>query len=212
MALQINLEGKVALITGVSSGIGAGIAKMFAMAGANVSGCGTSANGSEFLKEAEKRQAKAMYTSIDVTVEEDLVRLVKQTIAKFGRIDFLISNAGKNVFEGAADCGPQQWEKNIELNLASHWRLARLCKPYLEQNKGVIIIMSSNHAFSSIAGCFPYSVAKTALTGLVRSLAIEWSPLIRTVGIAPGFIETSGSKKWFESFPDPELEEKSHHR
>ncbi len=55
-------------------------------------------------------------------------------------------------------------------------------------------------------GCFPYNVTKTALTGLVRSLAIEWGPNIRTVGLAPGFIDTEGNQKWFDSFPDAEKE------
>ncbi len=66
--------------------------------------------------------------------------------------------------------------------------------------------MASNHAFSSIAGCSPYNIAKTALTGLVRSLAIEWGPKIRTVGIAPGFIETPGNQVWFNSFADADKE------
>ena len=206
MALLINLKDKVVLITGVSSGIGAGVAKMFAMAEANISGCAASENCKEFIKEAERYNTKALYTSCDVTKEEELYKLVQNTIDKFGKIDILVSNAGKNVFESAANCSEEHWENNIELNLASHWRLAKLCKHYLEKNNGVIIVMSSNHAYNSIPGCFPYNVAKTALTGLVRSLAIEWGPTIRTVGIAPGFIETTANKKWFDSFPDPEKE------
>ena len=97
-----------------------------------------------------------------------------------------------NVFEGAAACSESQWTYNLDLNLASHWRLAKLCKPYLEQSgNGVILLMTSNHAFCSIPGCFPYNVTKTAITGLVRSLTIEWGPKIRTVGVAPGFIDGS---------------------
>jgi NAD(P)-dependent dehydrogenase (short-subunit alcohol dehydrogenase family) len=96
---------------------------------------------------------------------------------------------------------------NYKLNLSSHWAISKLCKPYLERSdNGVIIIMTSNHAFTSIPGCFPYNVTKTALTGLVRSLAMEWGPKIRTIGMAPGFIETPGNDKWFESFPDAEAE------
>jgi NAD(P)-dependent dehydrogenase (short-subunit alcohol dehydrogenase family) len=75
-----------------------------------------------------------------------------------------------------------------------------------ESNNGVIIVMTSNHAYHSIPGCFPYNVTKTALTGLVRALAIEWGPDIRVVGLAPGFIQTEGGEVWFESFADPEAE------
>ena len=102
----------------------------------------------------------------------------------------------------AAGCTEERWQYNLDLNLASHWRLSKLCKPYLEQSgEGVILLMTSNHAFGTIPGCFPYSVTKTAITGLVRNLAIEWGPAIRTVGVAPGFIDTAGNDTWFDSFP-----------
>ena len=203
---QIDLTGKTVVITGVTTGIGASIAKMFAKAGANISGCATSADGGDFTKVSSENPEKALYSQCDVTKEEDLQKFIQNTVEKFGRIDVLVSNAGQNVFEGAANCDEAHWQQNMELNLASHWRLTKLCKPYLEKNNGVIIIMTSNHAYSSIPGCFPYNVTKTALTGLVRSLAIEWGPSIRTVGIAPGFIDTPGNQKWFDSFPDPETE------
>lgn len=206
MALEINLNNKVTLITGVTSGIGAAIATVFAKAGSNVVGCGrheaSSQEAVSFVNRINDFKLEALYLQTDVTVTDDLQNLVQQTINIFGRIDILITNAGANVFEGAENCDEEHWQQNMELNLASHWRLAKLCKPYLEKNNGVIIIMTSNHAYSSIPGCFPYNVTKTALTGLVRSLAIEWGPSIRTVGIAPGFIDTPGNQNWFNSFPD----------
>jgi len=203
---QIDLTGKTVLITGVSSGIGLGIAKMFAKAGANVSGCGLDNHDGGFVKEAEEQGLKALYTVCDVTKKTQREKLIQNTVDTFGRIDILVSNAGQNIFEGAEKCEEEAWAYNMDLNLASHWQLAKLCKPYLEQNTGVIIIMTSNHAFSTIPGCFPYNVTKTALTGLVRSLAIEWGPRIRTVGLAPGFIDTPGNQQWFNLFPDPEKE------
>jgi NAD(P)-dependent dehydrogenase (short-subunit alcohol dehydrogenase family) len=206
MALEINLENKVALITGVTSGIGAAIATVFAKAGAHVAGCGMHESISEeakkFVNSVNDFKQEALYLKADVTVADDLQNLVQQTIDRFGKIDVLITNAGANVFEGAENCSEEAWFKNHELNLASHWRIAKLCKPWLDKSHGVIIIMTSNHAYSSIPGCFPYNVTKTALTGLVRSLAIEWGPSIRTVGIAPGFIDTPGNQNWFDSFAD----------
>ncbi|WP_255702914.1 SDR family NAD(P)-dependent oxidoreductase [Antarcticibacterium sp. 1MA-6-2] len=112
-----------------------------------------------------------------------------------------------NVFKGAELCEEEEWDFNADLNLKSHWQLSKLCKPLLEKSKkGVILIMSSNHGEATIPGCFPYNVTKTALKGLIQSLAIEWGPNIRTVGIAPGFIETEGNQKWFESFINPDEE------
>jgi NAD(P)-dependent dehydrogenase (short-subunit alcohol dehydrogenase family) len=211
MALEINLKDQVVLITGVSSGIGAGVAVMFAKAGASISGCARanqdSAPVNQFIQSIEYEGQQALYTETDVTDLSDLERLVKRTIDHFGRLDILISNAGVNVFEGVENCTEERWDYNLDLNLTSHWRLSKLCKPHLEKSEtGCIIIMTSNHAFSSISGCFPYNVTKTALTGLVRAMAIELSPGVRTMGLAPGFIDTAGNNKWFNSFPDPAVE------
>jgi NAD(P)-dependent dehydrogenase (short-subunit alcohol dehydrogenase family) len=203
---QIDLSGKTVLISGANSGIGLGIAEEMAKAGANVSGCATAKEDNDFIEKIKKFGTDVLYTSCDVTKDGELKNLINETIKKFGGIDVFVSNAGRNVFTGAEKSNDQDWNYNMDLNLTSHWRLAKLCKPHLEKNNGVIIIMTSNHAFSSIPACFPYNVTKTALTGLVRSLAIEWGPAIRTVGIAPGFIDTPGNQKWFDSFPDPQKE------
>lgn len=211
MGFQIDLKGKVVLVTGVSSGIGLGVAREFARAGAYVVGCSRKAEcdgkAVVFREAVEREGSRALYVQADVTVLSDLETLVDRMIGEFGRLDILVSNAGMNIFEGVEGCSEEEWAYNVELNLASHWRLARLCKPWLKKSgEGVILLMTSNHAFSSIPGCFPYCVTKTAITGLVRSLAIEWGPEIRTVGVAPGFIDTAGNDAWFASFPDARAE------
>ncbi len=211
MALSIDLKGRVALVTGASSGIGAGIARVLAQAGADIAGCGFSGENSEkaraFLADIKAGGRRAFYKQTNVERPEELEALVKAVLAEFGRLDILVSNAGRNVFKGAAWCDEEGWQRNLDLNLASHWRLSKLCRPHLEASgHGVVQIMTSNHAYATIPGCFPYNVTKTALTGLVRSLAIEWGPKVRVVGIAPGFIETSANDDWFASFPDPAAE------
>lgn len=211
MSFTLDYTDKVVLVTGVSSGIGLGTACAFARAGAHVAGCSRKAEEEEpvaaFRRGIEAEGGRCFYKQADVTRIEELEGLVTDTIRLFGRLDVVVSNAGVNIFEGAAACTEERWLYNMELNLASHWRLAKLCKPYLEQSgEGVLLLMTSNHAFSSIPGCFPYNVTKTAITGLVRSLAIEWGPAIRTVGVAPGFVDTAGNDTWFDSFPDPAAE------
>ena len=207
MSFTIDYKDKVVLVTGVSSGIGLGTAREFARAGAHVAGCARKAaddpSAAAFREAVESQGVRSLYVQTDVTCPEQLGLLVEETIRTFGRLDILVSSAGMNVFEGAAGCTEERWQYNLDLNLASHWRLSKLCKPYLEQSgEGVILLMTSNHAFGTIPGCFPYSVTKTAITGLVRNLAIEWGPAIRTVGVAPGFIDTAGTDTWFDSFPD----------
>ncbi len=122
-------------------------------------------------------------------------------------LDLLISNAGRNIFRGAGNASNDDWDECMELDLAAHWRLAKAARPHLVQaSDSAIVIIGSNHAWHTIPGCFPYNVAKAGLLGLVQSLAIEWGPEIRTVGIAPGFIDTAGNQSWFDEFPDPAAE------
>ncbi len=211
MSITIDFVGKVVLITGVSCGIGLGTAIEFARAGAHVAGCSRKATDSleakNFRQKVQKEDVEVLYVQADVTNPDDLNRFVYETIQVFGRIDVVVSNAGVNIFEGAERCSEKWWNYNMELNLASHWRLAKICKPYLEESEqGVILLMTSNHALHTIPGCFPYNVAKMGITALVQSLAIEWGPAIRTVGIAPGFIDTEGNDTWFDSFPDAAAE------
>jgi NAD(P)-dependent dehydrogenase (short-subunit alcohol dehydrogenase family) len=211
MSFTIDFKDKVVLITGVSSGIGLGTAKEFAKAGAHVAGCSRKPEADEgislFKQTVEAEGVRVLYVQCDVTKSEDLERFVEQTIHTFGRLDVVVSNAGVNIFEGSGNCSKSRWQYNLDLNLTSHWDLAKLCRPFLAKSgEGVILLMTSNHAFSTIPGCFPYNVTKTAITGLVRSLAIEWGPAIRTVGVAPGFIDTPGNDTWFSSFPDAEVE------
>jgi len=210
MALTIDLKGKIVLITGVTSGIGLGIAKMMAKAGCTVIGCAEHSEISEvaqhFLAEMKSFDVETDYFKTDMASAENIESLVADISNGYGKLDILISNAGQNVFKGTEDCSENDWQFNLDLNLSAHWRLARHCKSLLSANKGIIIVMASNHAFATIPGCAPYNIAKTALTGLVRSLAIEWGPDIRTVGIAPGFIDTPGNQQWFDSFEQADEE------
>jgi NAD(P)-dependent dehydrogenase (short-subunit alcohol dehydrogenase family) len=217
--IPIDLTGCRAFVSGVTSGIGAGIAAALARAGCDVAGCGRSAPDCDgaraFVKAVESTGRRAVYLEGNVAEAETPTRLIEQAVTALGGLDILVSNAGRNVFEGAAACSDEAWRECIDLDLAAHWRFAKAACAHLAQaTPGVILVIGSNHGWNTIPGCFPYNVAKAGLLGLVQSLAIEWGPDIRTVGIAPGFIDTAGSQAWFDSFPDPAAErertEKSH--
>lgn len=213
MSLNIDLSGRKALITGVSSGIGAGIARVLSEAGCAIAGCGLEPiehkGASTFVESVEGQGQFAHYTQVDLANGQAARAWVEQASNTLEGIDVVISNAGAAAFHSLSDATDEQWERNINLNLAAHWRVSQAAKPYLEQgNDPLIIIMASNHAYYTIPGCFPYNVAKAGLTAMVQSMAIEWGPTIRTVGIAPGFIDTIGGQEWFDTFPDPAAERK----
>ena len=208
MSLEIDLRGKRALVSGVSSGIGGGIANMLARAGCDISGCGLhtvdSEGAQQFIESVQKEGRKAEYLSLDLTDRGEIERWVETAVHTLGGIDILISNAGRNDFKGAETCSDEAWEDCMNLNLAAHWRLARSAYPYLKQTgNGVIIVIASNHAYSSSPGCFPYNVAKAGLLGMVQSFAIEWGPHIRAVGIAPGYVLTPALRALLNTSEDP---------
>ncbi|RJT45427.1 SDR family oxidoreductase [Rahnella woolbedingensis] len=197
---------RIVLVTGASQGIGHAIASTFLSHGDIVIGCAFSSP--EKAPHAQKLQEQYpehfFYYSVDMTQTASIASFISEVESRFGRLDVLVSNAGKNVFKGI-DCELEDWHHNLDLNLRSHWYIAKCCRPMLEKSRGVILVMTSNHAFSTMPGCAPYNITKRALLSLVQSLTIEWGPAIRTVGIAPGFIDTAGNQVWFDSHNDGEV-------
>lgn len=208
MTLNIDLTHRRALVTGVSSGIGAGIADALAQAGCDITGCGLEAVDNEgakrFIATVESHGRHAFYQALNIAEAQSARAFVDWAAAQLGGLDIVVSNAGRNVFKGVEKTTEADWEANIELNLAAHWHVTQAAKPYLENaEQPVIVIITSNHAYRTLPNCFPYNVAKAGLTAMVQSMAIEWGPHIRAMGIAPGFIETPLTETWFNNFPDP---------
>jgi NAD(P)-dependent dehydrogenase (short-subunit alcohol dehydrogenase family) len=184
------------------------VAGVLAKAGCDVAGCGIESADSEgakrFIELVERHGRRAYYQSVDLTDGAATRPFVDWAADQLGGLDFVVSNAGRNFHIGAAEASEADWQANIDLNLAAHWRVAQAAKPYLDRAQSpVVIIMGSNHAFYTLPNCFPYNVAKAGLVAMVQSLAIEWGPHIRAVGIAPGFIDTPMNIEWFGQFPDP---------
>lgn len=213
MTLNIDLSNYRALVTGVSSGIGAGIADMLAQAGCDVAGCGLESADSEetkrFVVTAEGHGRRAMYQSLDIADADASRSFVNWAAAQLDGLDIVISNAGRNFFKGVEKATDADWESNINLNLAAHWRVAQTAKAYLDKaDAPVIIIITSNHSLYTLPNSFPYNVAKAGLVAMVQSMAIEWGSHLRAVGIAPGFIDTPLAEAWFNEFPDPSAKRK----
>jgi len=213
MTLNIALTNYRALVTGVSSGIGAGIADSLAQAGCDIAGCGLEVADSEgaqrFISTVESYGQRAIYQSLDVADANASRSFVDWAAAELGGLDIVVSNAGRNFFKGVEKASDADWEANINLNLAAHWRVAQAAKPYLDKARApVVIVITSNHMLYTLPNSFPYNVAKAGLVALVQSMAIEWGPHLRAVGIAPGFIDTPLADAWFNEFPDPAAKRK----
>jgi 3-oxoacyl-[acyl-carrier protein] reductase len=188
------LEGKVALITGASRGIGRGIALKFAEQGANIAFTYLSSveKGQALEKELEAFGVKAKgYRSdaADFKAADDLVNAV---VADFGTVDILVNNAGITRDTLLMRMSEQQWDEVMNANLKSVFNLTKAVqKPMLKQRKGSIINMSSVVGVKGNAGQSNYAASKAGIIGFTKSVALELgSRNIRSNAIAPGFIET----------------------
>ncbi len=188
------LQGKTALITGASRGIGRDIALKFAEQGANVAFTYLSSveKGQALEKELEAFGIKAKgYRSdaADFKAAEDLVNTV---ITDFGTVDVLVNNAGITRDTLLMRMSEQQWDEVMNANLKSVFNLTKaITKPMLKQRKGSIINMSSVVGVKGNAGQSNYAASKAGIIGFTKSIALELgSRNIRSNAIAPGFIET----------------------
>lgn len=188
------LQGKTALITGASRGIGRGIAIKFAQEGANVAFTYLSSveKGLELQKELEAFGVKAKGYRSDAGDFKAAEELVNGVLADFGTIDVLVNNAGITRDTLLMRMTEQQWDEVINANLKSVFNLTKaITKPMLKQRNGSIINISSVVGVRGNAGQSNYAASKAGIIGFTKSVALELgSRNIRSNAIAPGFIET----------------------
>ena len=190
-----SLEGKTALITGSSRGLGRGIALALAEAGARVA-----LHGSKEVPESARAQVDAA-TSGAIAVAGDVSQphacqaIIEQVIAHFGRIDILVNNAGTIRRAPAADYSWDDWNAVLETNLSSVFRLSQLAgRPMLAQGGGKIINIASLLTFQGGIFVPSYAAAKGGVGQLTKALANEWASRgINVNAIAPGYMETDNT-------------------
>jgi 2-deoxy-D-gluconate 3-dehydrogenase len=189
-----DLEGKVALVTGGTRGIGRAIALAMAQAGAEV--VATSRNKehvAEVTKEITALGRKSISLTTDVTRTEERVRMVEETVRAFGRIDIFVSNAGGNpLFKRPEDTTEAEWDSVMNLNLkASFFSCIEVGKQMIKQKSGRIILIGSIFSRVTSYRVAPYVTSKSAILGMTRSLALDWHQHnIRVNCLAPGFVDT----------------------
>ncbi len=204
MSISGNLEGKVALITGGSRGIGLGIAHRFAQSGAKVMLVSRKADGLEAAKAelvaAGTPEENVAWESGNVGKEEDAQRCVASAIAQFGSLDVLVNNAATNPFVGhVIDVDMSRWAKTEEVNLRGPlmWTQAAW-RQHMKEHGGSVINISSVGGFVTSPALAVYNVFKSALMHMTRQLAYELAPGVRVNCLAPGLIKTDFAKYLWE--------------
>jgi dehydrogenase/reductase SDR family member 4 len=199
----MNLQNKVAIITGASKGIGKSIAHALGLAGAKVV---ISSRNQAQLDEVvaafatENIEAKAIAAHSGKL--EDLTHLVDETIRTFGRIDIIVNNAATNpVFGPIEDCDGKAFDKIMEVNVKGVLTLSQLAFPHLKAvGGGSIINISSVEGTKPSQGLGIYSVSKAALIQLTKAMALEWGQHnIRVNALCPGLIQTKFSEALWQN-------------
>lgn len=189
----MRLEGKVAIVTGTGSGIGKDIAERFALEGAKVVAASRRAvNGQPVVDGILAAGGDAIFVQCDVANEADVERFFAETVAKYGRVDVLVNNAGVNFVSPFEECTSDQWDRVLNVDLRGTYMCCRQAiLEMLKVGSGSIINVASNHTMAAVKGAAPYDAAKWGMVGLTKSLAIEFaSRNIRVNVLSPGLIHT----------------------
>jgi NAD(P)-dependent dehydrogenase (short-subunit alcohol dehydrogenase family) len=188
VTVELDLAGRVALVTGGVRGVGLGIARTFLEAGATVVTC--SRTPPESPVRAGGRSAH--HVTADVRDADSVDALVEGVVARHGRLDVLVNNAGGAPYALAADASPSFHSKIVELNLLSPLLVSQAANAVMQDQEdgGAIVMVSSISATRPSPGTAAYGAAKAGVDSLVRSLAVEWAPKVRLNAIDVGLVRT----------------------
>lgn len=189
----MKLEGKVAIVTGATSGMGRATAVLFAAEGAKVVVAGrNAARAAEVVDAIEEAGGEAIAVLGDAADLAFAEELVAKTVEAFGTVDVLVNNAGMLSMSPLADVSIEEWDRVFRVNVDSALRLCQLVAPIMKaKGKGVIVNIASVASFAAHHGFAPYISSKHAMAGLSKSMAWELGPEIRVNAIAPGAIHTA---------------------
>lgn len=188
----MQLEGKVAIITGGGSGIGRAMALLFAREGAAVViGDVNEAAARQVADEARATGGSALFETVDVTQSGDCHRLTQRALKEFGRIDILVNNAGIIRRATVLDLSEEVWDRVMAVNIKSIYLLSREVIPQMEtQGRGSIINTASGWGLAGGPRAVVYCASKGAVVLLTKAMAIDHGPKIRVNCICPGDTDT----------------------
>ena len=187
------LDGKVAVVTGASSGLGAGFAAALAEAGADVVLAARRTDRLAATGEAVARHGRRRHAvGADVAEPDDCERVAAEALDRFGRIDVLVNNAGVSSVVPALRESPADFRRVLDVNLAGAYWMAQACGRRMEPGSAIVNVASVLGLVASALPQAAYSASKAGLIGLTRDLAQQWSGRrgIRVNALAPGFVST----------------------
>lgn len=200
------MKGKVALITGASSGIGRATALIFARNGATVVAVGRNESELNALRDEGKDLDGNIKTQLaDVTELTQVDRIVTETVDNLGQIDVLVNAAGIIKSGSLETTTLDEWDKMLNVNLRSVFYMMQRCLPHLEATKGNIVNVSSVTGTRAFPGVLAYCVSKAGIDQLTRCAALELAPRhVRVNAVNPGVVETNLHKRGGMSLEDYE--------
>jgi L-fucose dehydrogenase len=203
--MDLGLDGKIILITGGGTGIGAAVSHACAAEGAvpvivNNDGPGVQAS----LDMLRQRGSRFGFIEAWLDSPEKCKMVVDETISRFGRIDGLVNNIGVNDKVGLEAGNPVEFLKSVERNLWHYYSIAHYCLPSLKQTKGAIVNTASKVGYTGQGGTSGYAAAKGAQLALTREWAVELLPYdIRVNAVVPSEVDTPAYQDWLAKFDDP---------
>lgn len=204
----MQLQNKVAIVTGVASGIGQGAAKVFADAGAKVVGGDIDIQGGNKTT-AEIRSAghEAIFVPTDVTRSDQVKALVEAAVNTYGGVDVLFSNVGVVIGNLVADISEEEWDQVMAVNLKSMFLCCKYVIPAMrKRGKGSIVLTSSANGVIAEPALTSYCATKAAIIGMVRSIATDYGKdNIRINCICPTYTRTPLVENWINSGVDKTL-------
>lgn len=199
-----DLSGRVAIVTGGNGGIGLGMARGLARAGATVVVAARDvAKGAATVRELEALGAAARFCPMDVTDEASVNAMVEEAAAAFGRIDILVNNAGVSIRRQPQEYSLAEWQHVVGTNLTGAFLCARAVYPHLQgAGGGKIINIGSMMSLFGAGFSAPYAATKGGIVQLTRSLAIAWAPdHIQVNAVLPGWIDTELTRSTRREIP-----------
>jgi 3-oxoacyl-[acyl-carrier protein] reductase len=194
------LQGRTAIVTGGSRGIGRSTTLRLAEAGANVvvNYHSNEAAAEEVVREAKGRGVDALAIRADVSDVDQAEHLVQRTVERFGGLDIVVANAG--IWEGSLieDMSESLWDRVIDINLKGTWSVCRVAVKIMKQQKsGSIVIVSSTAGQRGEAGYSNYAASKGGQISFTKALASELAPHVRVNCVAPGWVDTELNEEVF---------------